>query len=108
MRHRIRGGQCLNCQLKYPIHYNYCPQCGQENTVICISFLQMLHDLFDNYITLDSRFGRSIVPFIFRPDYLSQAFSESKCIHYIHSVRLYILMSLLHFLYLAMSQELKI
>lgn len=97
MRHRIRGEQCLNCQLKYPAHYNYCPQCGQENTVVRISFLQLLRDLFDNYITLDSRFGRSIVPFIFRPGYLSQAFNEGKRIHYIHPVRLYILMSLLYF-----------
>lgn len=97
MRHRIKSGQCLNCQLKYPAHYNYCPQCGQENTVVRVSFLQLLRDLFDNYITLDSRFGRTIIPFIFRPGYLSQAFNEGKRIYYIHPVRLYILMSLLYF-----------
>jgi hypothetical protein len=97
MRHRIKSGQCLNCQLKYPAHYNYCPQCGQENTIVRVSFLQILRDLFDNYITLDSRFGRTIIPFLFRPGYLSEAFNKGKRIHYIHPVRLYILMSLLYF-----------
>ncbi|WP_448519513.1 hypothetical protein [Rhodoflexus sp.] len=71
MRHRIKSEQCLNCGLKYQSQYGRCLQYGQENTTICIFFLQPLRDLFDSHITLDLRFGRAIIPFLFRLGYRS-------------------------------------
>jgi hypothetical protein len=97
MKHRRKKEQCSNCGLSHPLHYNFCPQCGQENTTSKVSFTGLLSDLFSNYLTFDSRTGRTIVPFIFRPGMLTVAFNQGKRLLYLHPVRLYILMNLFFF-----------
>jgi hypothetical protein len=97
MKHRRKKDQCSNCGLLHPLHYNFCPQCGQENTTSKVSFTALLSDLFSNYLTFDSRTGRTVVPFIFKPGLLTVAFNQGKRLLYLHPVRLYILMNLFFF-----------
>jgi hypothetical protein len=97
MKQRRRNDHCLNCQLKIEPMYNYCPQCGQDNTDNNVGILALLQDLYDDYITFDSRFIKSLKPFIFKPGELTNAFNAGHRIRYIHPVRFYILISLLYF-----------
>lgn len=97
MKHRRKDNHCLNCNLRVESIYNYCPQCGQENTNNKVSVLELLKDLYDDYLTFDSRFFRSIKPFILQPGALTNAFNEGHRIKYVHPVRFYLLISLFYF-----------
>jgi hypothetical protein len=97
MRIRRKSNQCLNCGAQINEVYNFCPQCGQENNNNNISFGLLFREFFTNYFSLDSRFGRSIKPFLIRPGALTNAFNEGKRVRFAHPVRLYLVISLIHF-----------
>jgi hypothetical protein len=97
MKQRRRDNHCLNCNLRVESIYNYCPQCGQENTNNKVSVVELLKDLYDDYMTLDSRFFKSLKPFILKPGELTNAFNEGHRIKYVHPVRFYLLISLVYF-----------
>ncbi len=97
MKQRRKANHCLNCGLRIETIYNYCPQCGQENTNNKVSVLELLKDIYDDYITFDSRLVRSLKPFFFSPGKLTNTFNEGKRIDYVHPVRFYLLISLLYF-----------
>jgi len=97
MRIRRRSNQCLNCGYKISDVYNYCPNCGQENTHHNLNFGILFREFFSNYFSLDSRFGRSIKPFLLRPGRLTIAFNEGRRMMYAHPMRLYLVVSLIHF-----------
>jgi len=93
----------LNCG--YPLNseiYNYCPSCGQENTNTNISFGQLLYDFFNNAFSFDSRFTNSLIPFFFKPGWLTLRFNEGKRASYANPVRLYLVISLFYFFVLNM------
>ncbi len=97
MRIRHRKNKCLNCGWSISEVYNYCPNCGQENTTTNLSFGVLFKEFFNNYFSLDSRFGRSIKPFLIKPGALTIAFNEGKRVMYAHPIRLYLIISLFHF-----------
>ena len=97
MKHLRKDNHCLNCNLKVESIYNYCPQCGQENTNNKVSILELLRDLYDDYMTFDSRFFKSLKPFILQPGALTNAFNQGHRIKYVHPVRFYLLISLVYF-----------
>lgn len=97
MKIRRKSHQCLNCGAQINEVYNYCPRCGQENNDNNISFGLLFREFFSNYFSLDSRFGRSIKPFLIQPGTLTNAFNEGKRVRFAHPVRLYLVISLIHF-----------
>ena len=78
MKKLERGNQCLNCNKSLSKEDAFCPSCGQKNVDNNISFSQLTGDFFSNYFTLDSRFIRSILPFLFKPGVLTIRFNEGK------------------------------
>lgn len=97
MRIRRKTNECLNCRSQINEVYNFCPRCGQENNDNNISFGLLFRDFFSNYFSLDSRFGRSIKPFLIQPGTLTNAFNTGQRVKYAHPVRLYLVISLIHF-----------
>ncbi len=97
MKIRRKSSTCLNCGRSISDVYNYCPNCGQENTHNNLSFGVLFREFFSNYFSLDSRFGRSIKPFSTRPGHLTSSFNEGKRVMFAHPVRLYLVISLIHF-----------
>ncbi|MDW3193106.1 MAG: DUF3667 domain-containing protein [Cytophagales bacterium] len=97
MRIRRKANKCLNCGAHISEVYNFCPKCGQENNDNNISFGLLFREFFSNYFSLDSRFGRSIKPFLISPGTLTNAFNEGKRVRFAHPVRLYLVISLIHF-----------
>lgn len=97
MRTRRKQNACLNCGAELNSVYNYCPLCGQENTDNKVSFKTLITDFFSNYLSFDSRFAKSINPFLFKPGYLTNEFINGHRVSFMHPIRLYLVMSLFYF-----------
>ncbi|TAE00159.1 MAG: DUF3667 domain-containing protein [Bacteroidetes bacterium] len=97
MKKRRKGHQCMNCELLVQERFNFCPQCGQENTNNRVSLKELGKDLLDNFLSFDSRLARSILPFLFKPGELTTAFNNGSRLKYIHPVRFYVIMSVFFF-----------
>ncbi len=98
MKIRRKSTACLNCGKFLDRNDNYCSNCGQENNHNNVSFGKLLKDFFGNYLSFDSRFGKSIQPFFTKPGYISLAFFEGKRVTYANPIRLYLVISLFYFL----------
>lgn len=88
---------CLNCGTKLEEKFEFCPNCGQKNADSHYSFKKLISEFFENYFSLDSRFGRSFKPFFFRPGFLTTEFMDGRRVNYANPVRLYLIISLIHF-----------
>ncbi len=92
-----RSSSCLNCGQALQENYDYCPVCGQQNNDSHLSFATMIKEFFSNYFSLDSRFGRSFKPFFIKPGELTVQFMNGKRVHFANPIRLYLVISLIHF-----------
>ncbi len=99
---RQKSEYCLNCKTELPENYNFCPACGQENDQKIKPITSYVDDSFHDWFAFDNRLWRSIVPFLFRPAYLTKAYSEGRRQDYITPVRLYLTMSVLCFFALSL------
>lgn len=107
MKKLRKGENCLNCGLVLDKKYNFCPQCGQENTNNKASVRVLVWDTILSYFSFDMMFGRSLLPFLFRPGYLTTAFLEGSRVGHIHPVRLYLMANFLFFLIFIKTIDLK-
>ncbi len=97
MKRWKKSETCLNCGKNISVDFNYCPYCGQENDDRNVSFFQLINEFFANYLSLDSRFGRSILPFLINPGFLTNRFNQGKRKNYANPIRLYLVVSLFYF-----------
>ncbi|MEP4534340.1 MAG: DUF3667 domain-containing protein [Cyclobacteriaceae bacterium] len=88
---------CLNCGTKLEEEFEFCPNCGQKNADSHYSFKKLISEFFENYFSLDSRFGRSVKPFFIKPGFLTTEFMDGRRVNYANPVRLYLIISLIHF-----------
>ena len=98
-REPVRGTQCLNCGLA--IDTNYCPNCGQHNVSHNHGLGQFLHEFLDEFLHLDSKIVRTLVPLFRKPGFLTQEWTAGKRIRYVTPLKLYVTLSA--FCFLAMS-----
>ena len=75
--------------------------CGQENTDRNVSFKDLTREFFNNYLSFDSKFGRSIKPFFINPGKLTSEFISGKRVNYANPIRLYLILSLFFFFILS-------
>lgn len=92
-----KKSSCQNCQYPLLDNYNYCPNCGQENSEKLVSFSTLIIEFFSNIIAYDSKLGRTVKPFLFKPGYLTNEFITGKRAKYMHPLRLYFIISFFHF-----------
>lgn len=102
MKIQRKGEKCLNCGEPLLPEDNYCRVCGQLNDNPNVSFGTLLFDFLSNYFSLDSRFSRSVVPFLFRPGYLTNRFIEGKRVSFANPIRLYLIISVVYFFLLSL------
>lgn len=93
----IQNNLCLNCGHESQEDFQYCPQCSQKNLPSRIHFSVVISDLFQNAFALDSRLGRSIYPFLFKPGFLTTEFNAGRRLSYVNPFRLYLVISLILF-----------
>jgi len=94
-------GSCANCGA--PLVGPYCAQCGQPHDVHRRSVAGLLHDVFEDIISFDSRILRTALALLAEPGELPLAFREGRTQRYVPAVRLYFFVSLLFFLFLSLS-----
>ena len=97
IRKKEKTDCCLNCSYPLPGEYNFCPRCGQKNINNNPTFGELVTDFFQNYFSLDSKLGRSIKPFFFKPGFLTNRFNEGQRANYVNPVRLYLIISFFYF-----------
>lgn len=99
-----RGGKvspCRNCAA--PVLGAFCAACGQPSDVHRRSVLHLLHDLFKDIASFDSRILRTAIALFVEPGELSLAFREGRTQRYVPAVRLYLFISLIFFLFLSVT-----
>ena len=92
-----KSTSCNNCGSRLEEDFNYCPSCGQSNSDNNVTFTTLITEFLDNYFGVDSKMAHSFMPFLFKPGALTNRFHEGKVKHFIHPVRLYLVMSLFYF-----------
>ena len=97
MKIRRKTNECPNCKALLDEVYNYCPICGQENTDNTVSFNMLVADFFNTFFALDSKFAKSVKPFLFQPGFLTNQYLTGKRMTFAHPFRFYLIISLFFF-----------
>jgi hypothetical protein len=90
---------CLNC--RYVVENKFCPNCGQENTDTRKTFHHLFIHFFEDLTHYENAFWRTIKNLLFKPAALTKEYLSGKRLSYLAPVRLYIFISFITFLIVA-------
>jgi hypothetical protein len=97
---KIRNDKtCLNC--RYVVENKFCPNCGQENTDTRKTFHHLFIHFFEDLTHYENAFWRTIKNLLFKPAALTKEYLSGKRLSYLAPVRLYIFISFITFLLIA-------
>ncbi|WP_456314599.1 DUF3667 domain-containing protein [Pseudomonas shirazensis] len=91
---------CLNC--RHVVEQKYCPNCGQENTDSRKTFHHLFIHFFEDLTHYENAFWKTIRNLLFRPSTLTKEYLSGKRLSYLAPVRLYIFISFVTFLMIAL------
>ena len=95
--------KCLNCGTE--LKGKFCYQCGQKD----IARRQTMGDLFTNFLgsftSFESKFFRSLKTLLFRPGRIIADYNSGKREMYFHPARMYVFLSFIFFLFLALIPD---
>lgn len=87
---------CLNCGEL--VAQRYCPACGQEAAhTLQRPFREIVGEVLDETIALDSRFGITVLPLLRSPGFLTAEYLAGRKARYTAPLKLYLLFSFLFF-----------
>lgn len=94
---------CANCGYAFPpdAPAEFCPQCGQQNHEINISFGHLIEETLEGLFHFDGKVFQTIKLLLFRPGVLTRRFLAGHRVPYVPPVRLYVFLSFVFFLLLA-------
>ncbi|MCV9926072.1 DUF3667 domain-containing protein [Flavobacterium sp. LS1R49] len=90
---------CLNC--RHVVEQKFCPNCGQENTDTRKTFHHLFIHFFEDLTHYENAFWRTIKNLLFKPAALTKEYLSGKRLSYLAPVRLYIFISFVTFLLIA-------
>ncbi len=90
---------CLNCN--YVVEKRFCGNCGQENTDTRKTFHHLFIHFFEDLTHYENAFWKTIRNLLFKPATLSKEYISGKRMSYLAPVRLYIFISFITFLLIA-------
>jgi hypothetical protein len=93
---RPRPAACLNCGST--LVDAFCAHCGQRNMDMRIPARDLALDAVEDGLSLDSRMGRTVAPFLFRPGFLTVEWTSGRRARFSSPLRLYLLTSFVFFL----------
>lgn len=94
-----RADHCLNCETKLnSAHDNYCPNCGQLNNLKKETAFGLVRELIEEFLHLDSKVTRSLIPLLIKPGFLTNSYLEGKRARYFHPVRMFLTVTIIMFL----------
>ena len=88
---------CKNCETPLADH-QYCPTCGQKSDTHIFTFRELLEEMADGLLNLDSRLWRSLIPLIIHPGRMTIEYLRGRRMYYLPPFRLYLILSVLFFL----------
>jgi hypothetical protein len=91
---------CLNCN--YVVENRFCPNCGQENIETRKTFHHLFIHFFEDLTHYENAFWKTIKNLIFKPGSLTNEYISGKRMSYLAPFRLYIFISFVAFLIIAM------
>ena len=94
---------CLNC--RHVVDQRFCPNCGQENSESRKTFHHLFIHFFEDLTHYENAFWRTIRNLLFRPASLTIEYLSGKRLSYLAPVRLYIFISFVTFLLIAVMPE---
>lgn len=101
-----RTDACLNCGTALnPAVDNFCTQCGQLNNVKKESALGLVRELVGDFLHLDSKVTRSLLPLLFRPGYLTLDYNNGRRVRYFHPVRMFLTLTVIMFIITGLQQR---
>lgn len=86
--------QCPNCGAT--LKGKYCSDCGQLNKDYDKPIKEILSEIFSS-INIDRRLVNTLIPFFFRPGYLSEQYFLGRRRRYVPPMRMYLFMSVIFF-----------
>lgn len=91
---------CLNC--RHVVEQKFCPNCGQENTDSRKTFHHLFVHFFEDLTHYENAFWKTIKNLLFKPSTLTKEYLSGKRLSYLAPVRLYIFISFITFLLIAL------
>ena len=91
---------CLNC--RHVVDQKFCPNCGQENTDSRKTFHHLFIHFFEDLTHYENAFWKTIKNLLFKPSTLTKEYLSGKRLSYLAPVRLYIFISFVTFLMIAL------
>jgi hypothetical protein len=95
---------CSNCGEVLQPRFAYCPACGQQTGRRIVPFVALAKEFGEEYFSFDSKILRSLYPLLLRPGFLTVEFLQGRRARYIPPLRMYLTISLLAFLLLAVNK----
>ena len=92
------GIYCPNCDNEQLPENHFCHHCGQKHTDIKRPFWSFFKEFLDTNFNFDSKILRTIVPFLFKPGYLTRLYVEGKRTQYFPPLRIYLFVMVLFFI----------
>ncbi len=95
---------CANCTTELKPKFAFCPVCGQSTEPKVESFGEVAKTFLEDYFSFDSKVFRSLRPLVTNPGFLTNEYIQGRRVRYIPPLRMYVTISLLAFLLLAINK----
>tara|TARA_R110001583_G_scaffold14331_1_gene60160 strand:- start:436 stop:1563 length:1128 start_codon:yes stop_codon:yes gene_type:complete len=102
---KILDAECFNCGHPFTGQEKFCPDCGQANKDKRITFGSFVHEVFNGFISWDSKFWTTIVPLLTKPGKVSRDYIDGKRQRYANPFQFYLSVSVLFFLMLGATES---
>jgi hypothetical protein len=99
---------CFNCGENLTPTDTYCFNCGQRLDDNNLTLKAVFHEFIENYLSFDTRIGRTILPFLFQPGKLVSEFIKGKRVRFVNPFRFYLLISIFFFFILGAFVDKKV
>lgn len=99
IRNIKRSDSCLNCGTALDSEKdNFCPVCGQINNVKKETAFGLVRELVEEFLHLDSKVTRSLIPLLIKPGYLTKDYNNGRRARYFHPVRMFLTLTVIMFI----------
>ena len=102
---KVVRSECFNCGHPFSGQEKFCPECGQKNKNPKITFGSFLHEVFNGFISWDSKFWTTFIPLLTKPGKVSRDYIDGKRIRYANPFRFYLTISVLFFLIIGITES---
>lgn len=106
IRNISRADSCLNCGTALDREKdNFCPRCGQVNNVKKETAIGLVRELVEEFLHLDSKVTRSLIPLLFKPGFLTKDYNNGRRARYFHPVRMFLTLTVIMFIVSGMDRH---